>query len=100
MKYRLEFHTDVAKEYEEAYEWYEIKGQGLGEKFLTAVRQVTEQILEQPFIYGERSKKGFREARVKGFPYLIVYKVYINKKIIFVNTIHHTSRNPRRKYRK
>lgn len=29
MKYGLEFHTDVAKEYEEAYEWYEIKSQGL-----------------------------------------------------------------------
>ena len=32
MKYRLEFHTDAVKEYAEAYEWYEIKRQGLGGK--------------------------------------------------------------------
>ena len=55
---------------------------------------------EHPLFFGKRSKKGFREARVKGFPYLIIYKIYARKKIIFINIIHHTSRHPRRKYRK
>jgi hypothetical protein len=40
-----------------------------------------EEIAQHPFFFGERSKKGFREARVKGFPYLIIYKRMFRKKL-------------------
>lgn len=100
MKYKLEFHPDIAIDYEEAYEWYEEKKLGLGESFLKSVREKLEQIAEHPLIFGEHSRKGYREAKVKTFPYLIVYKIYLRKKIIFINTIHHTSKHPRKKFRK
>jgi mRNA-degrading endonuclease RelE of RelBE toxin-antitoxin system len=100
MSYKLEFHNAIAQEYNEAYEWYEERSEGLGERFIASVRQTMEKIGEHPLLFGKRSKKGFREARIKGFPYLIIYKIYARKKIIFINTIHHTSRHPRRKYRK
>lgn len=100
MKYSLEFHNEIANEYYEAYVWYEERREGLGEQFLASVRTVMEKIREQPFIFGEKSKKGYREAGVKGFPYLIIYKIYTRKNIVFINTIHHTSKNPRKKYRK
>ena len=100
MKYNLEFHINIESEYEEAYSWYEERSQGLGERFLKSVREKLEHLAEQPFIFGERSKKGYREAKVKNFPYLIIYKIYKQKKIIFINTIHHTSKHPRKKYRK
>ncbi len=100
MKYKLEFHPGIAHDYDEAYEWYEEKKRGLGEQFLESVRKELEKISEQPHIFSERSKKGFREARMKTFPFLIIYKIYIRKKIIFINSIHHTSKHPRKKYRK
>ena len=100
MKYQLDFHTSIAIEYEEAYRWYEERSQGLGERFLSSVREKLEQIAERPFTFGERSKKGYREAKIDKFPYLVIYKIYKRKKIIFINTIHHTSKHPQKKYRK
>lgn len=100
MRYHLEFHTNITEEYDEAYEWYEEKSHGLGERFLASVREKLEQIAEHPFIFGERAKRGYREAKIKEFPYLIIYKIYKQKNIIFINTIHHTSKHPRKKYRK
>ena len=39
MSYKLEFHNAIAKEYNEAYEWYEERSEGLGERFIASVRQ-------------------------------------------------------------
>lgn len=100
MKYKLEFHPDITADYAEAYEWYEGERKGLGEDFFDSVRNKLEQIAEHPLLFGERSRKGYREAKVKTFPYLIIYKVYVRKKVIFINSIHHTSKHPVKKYRK
>ena len=68
--------------------------------FFDSGRNNLEQIAEHPLLFGERSRKGYREAKVKTFPYLIIYKVYVRKKVIFINSIHHTSKHPAKKYRK
>ena len=39
MSYKLEFHNAIAQEYNEAYEWYEERSEGLGERFIASVRQ-------------------------------------------------------------
>jgi hypothetical protein len=39
MNYRLDFHEDVAIDSQEAYEWYEKKMEGLGERFLASVKK-------------------------------------------------------------
>jgi mRNA-degrading endonuclease RelE of RelBE toxin-antitoxin system len=100
MTYSLELHPEIEIDIQEAYKWYEERSDGLGERFLKAIREKMEDIAQHPFFFGERSKKGFREARVKGFPYLIIYKTYVQKKVVFINTIHHSSKHPDRKYRK
>jgi hypothetical protein len=68
--------------------------------FFDSVRNKLEQIAEHPLLFGERSRKGYREAKVKTFPYLIIYKVYVRKQVIFINSIHHTSKHSVKKYRK
>ena len=100
MNYKIEFHPEVAKDYNEAYEWYEQQKDGLGKEFIKSVSDKLDEIVTQPQTFGQRSKIGYREAKVKTFPYLIIYKIYKQKKTIFVNAIYHTSRNPRKKYRK
>jgi hypothetical protein len=54
MNYKLEFHSAIAKEYNEAYKWYEERSEGLGEKFIASVRQTMEKIGEHPLLFGKR----------------------------------------------
>jgi hypothetical protein len=75
MTYKCEFHSEVEKDYNEAYEWYESQKKGLGERFLTFVRQKIDQIAEHP----EHCKQ---------------------HGTILVISIHHTKKHPRKKFRK
>ncbi len=100
MSYRYEFHAAVAKDYNEAYAWYETQKKGLGERFSLFVRKKMDEIAQNPEHYGERTKKVYREARLDIFPYLIIYKIYKPRNVIFVTAIHNTKKHPRKKYRK
>jgi len=98
--YSIDLHPEVESDYNNAYAWYELQQVGLGERFLSAVHEKIVQICQQPEIYDYKSRKDFREAMVIGFPYLIVYKVFSKRKRILVTSIHHTSMDPNKKYRK
>jgi mRNA-degrading endonuclease RelE of RelBE toxin-antitoxin system len=97
MTYKCEFHSEVEKDYNEAYE---SQKKGLGERFLTFVRQKIDQIAEHPEHYGVRTRKDHREVQLDIFPYLIVYKIYKQHATILVISIHHTKKHPRKKFRK
>jgi len=45
MNYTCRFHPLTKQDYDEAYEWYEDRQKGLGERFLEAVRNKIEEIL-------------------------------------------------------
>ncbi|MBL0357396.1 MAG: type II toxin-antitoxin system RelE/ParE family toxin [Chitinophagaceae bacterium] len=100
MSFTCRFHPDIERDYSDAYEWYEDKVAGLGERFIKAVRKKIEEIAEHPQAFGRRVNKGYREAQVDFFPYLIIYKVYKDKNEVFISSIHHTKKQSRRKYRK
>ena len=96
----IDVHPEVASDYTQAYDWYEAQQKGLGERFLQEVRKQLRQISTNPEIHGTKNKKGFREAIVRHFPFLIVYKIYPKTGRVFIASVHHTSQNPRKKYRK
>lgn len=100
MTYSYLLHPEADKEYTEAFIWYQKQQEGLGEKFIEAVRQKLEAIAVSPETFGSKGNKNYREAKVEIFPYVIVYKIYKLKNLVFVSSIHHTSRHPKRKYRK
>ncbi len=93
-------HPAVELDYSEAYHWYELQRLGLGEELLANVRVQMQKIKDAPESFGSKGKKGFREAMVDGFPYLIVYKIYLKERRIFISSIHHTKKHPKKKYRK
>ncbi len=99
MRYSLILIEQAHEEYIEAYKWYEIKQIGLGERFMKCVEERISQIKEHPEYFGKRYSI-YREAKVRDFPYMIVYEVHKRKKIILVNSIYHSKRNPLKKYRK
>jgi plasmid stabilization system protein ParE len=97
MTYKIELLPRTRKELLEAWEWYDDRWNGLGDRFVREVEKRLEQIEKTPEGYAER-KKGFRETNVKVFPCLIIYRIHKRKKIIAVSSIFHTSRNPKKKY--
>ena len=48
MSYTYRLHPLTKQDYDEAYEWYEDKQKGLGERFLKAVRKKIEEIVLHP----------------------------------------------------
>jgi len=100
MAYSYRLHPLAVEDYSKAYSWYEDKQAGLGERFLKAVRQKIEEIASNPETFGHRGRKLFREAKIDFFPFLIVYKIYKRKKEIYISSVHHTKKHPRKRYRK
>lgn len=99
MSYRIVLHQEAEKEYEASYVWYELRQEGLGERFITLVKKKLAEVAERPESYPK--KKGqYREIPVDVFPYTIVYVVDKKRKIVLVSAIYHSSRDPLKKYRK
>ena len=99
MGYRIVFHPIAEEEYQDAYRWYQEQLQGLGDRFEETVEHKLGQISSKPMLFPK--KRGvFREAKVEVFPYQIIYKIYEKKKTLFITAVYHTSRNPKKKYRK
>ena len=99
MTFRVIFHPLADKEFNDAYQWYEQRLEGLGERFSEAIEHRLDQIVNDPLLFPE-TKNSYRAAKAETFPYLIVYKIDHKKKAILISAIYHTSRNPKKKYRK
>jgi len=100
MSYSHRLHPLAYKDIVEAYEWYEDKQAGLGDEFALELEKKIKAITDNPEVYGFRDRNDFREALVKRFPYIIVYKIYKSNKEIFISSIHHASKHPRNKIRR
>jgi plasmid stabilization system protein ParE len=99
MIYNIELLLRARVELLEAWEWYEDKQVGLGDRFKEQVFKSIVTIEKYPERYPERTKN-YREASVKIFPYFLIYRIRKRKKLIAVVSVFHTRRNPRKKYRK
>jgi hypothetical protein len=86
------------KELAETWGWYEDRLSGLGDRFMNEVLKCIRQIEENPDRFPTKFKS-YKEAQVKTFPFLVIYR--INKKAgsVRVVSIFHTARNPGRKYK-
>jgi len=97
MTYKTELLPRARRELLEAWDWYDDRWIGLGDRFVREVEKRLQQIEKSPERYPER-RKCFRETKIKVFPYLIIYRIHKQKKVVAVSSIFHTSRNPRKKY--
>jgi plasmid stabilization system protein ParE len=96
MIYGTEFLRRARSELLEAWEWYEDKQVRLGDKFKQQVDICIRTIEQNPKRYPER-RRNYREGIVKGFPYLVIYRIHGRKKTVVIISIFHTSRSPRKK---
>ncbi|HYO21810.1 MAG TPA: type II toxin-antitoxin system RelE/ParE family toxin [Flavisolibacter sp.] len=96
MSYRTEFLKKARLELLEAWSWYEDKQPGLGDRFIKHIEAAIGSIELNPEYYKEKAK-GYRQASVKIFPYLIIYKVHKRKKTVAIVSVFHTRRNPKKR---
>ena len=74
-----------------AQAWYAKEHKGLAKRFAKAVRDVLKRLRKMPMIHGV-VVKDVRRAIVKGFPYVVIYRV-VAKEVIIIS-IFFTKRNP------
>lgn len=98
MTYSIILSDRAEKELIDAWTWYEDRLDGLGDRFLNDVTNRLRQIETDPS-KGHSHKRPYLEVSLQTFPYLIIYRVNKSKKLIFISSIFHTKRNPKKKYK-
>lgn len=93
MAYTVTLLNDAEEDLRLAYEWYEEKRRGLGNKLRREVGACITRISKNPYLFQVRFNEVFRFAPLKTFPYLLVYKVDDKKAEVIVNAIFHCSRD-------
>jgi plasmid stabilization system protein ParE len=76
----------------DAWEWYENKQIGLGDRFIQEVQKKIKSILFNPLKYPLKGK--YYEAQTDIFPYLIIYDIDKITNVILIVSVFHMSRNP------
>jgi hypothetical protein len=87
--YAAEFYDDL----QENVNWYNEKQAGLGRRFYKAVKEQTAWIKKNPFTIAVRYDD-VRCAKVKGFPYMVHFKVFQEIKTIKIIAVFGTPRDP------
>ncbi|MFT3992130.1 MAG: type II toxin-antitoxin system RelE/ParE family toxin [Luteolibacter sp.] len=76
---------------EQAFQWYEVREEGLGLRFLDAVERAFTQISKRGESFAVRVGN-YRRIQLEVFPYAIYFKIKPDRAV--VNLVVHTARNP------
>jgi toxin ParE1/3/4 len=90
MSRRVRFHPTARRELNEAADFYDLEGPGLGAAFLAAVERALTQVREFP----EASAVALAPVRkklVSGFPYAALYSI-VDDTIVVLAIAHHRRR--------
>ena len=93
MGFKLIYAAEVFDDLQENIDWYNKKQSALGSRFYKAVKDQTIRIKKNPFSAAIRYDD-IRCAKVKGFPYLVHYKIFQDLNIIKVVAVLSTHCNP------
>lgn len=93
MPFQIIFQNEALVDIQEAYHWYEDQLSELGENFLSELNEIVEKLKRNPQYFGY-AFDNFRDARLKRFPYIVVFK--ISGRVVYINSVKHTKRKPRK----
>jgi plasmid stabilization system protein ParE len=97
--YSLVLLDEAKQEWLDSAFYYEFKQKGLGERFSKAVEDHLVLISKAPKHY-KKTRKEYREAVIKHFPFLIIFRIEEAKNQIVVISVFHSKRHPKRKLKK
>ena len=84
------------KEIITAWEWYEERQMGLGDRFIKELNRRIRLIEQNPDRFPTRYKS-YKETPIPIFPFLIIYRLNRKKKLARIVSVFHTSLNPKKK---
>ncbi|MGE5138172.1 MAG: type II toxin-antitoxin system RelE/ParE family toxin [Rudaea sp.] len=87
----LDFHPEATIEIEAAVDWYLQRSPDAADGFVAALNEVLSEVLADPNRFGVHLKHT-RYARLKGYPYLVVFRLI--GAVIRIFSVSHTSRRP------
>ncbi len=94
--YSLILLEEAKQEWFDAVLYYEAKVEGLGERFSAALENHLDLISEAPKHY-RKIKKEYRQILIKGFPFLIIYRIEEKNKEVVITSVFHSKRHPSNK---
>jgi toxin ParE1/3/4 len=96
VKRALVIREQVWREIEEAAEWYRARNPELKNRFVKAVNQAIDRLVENPRLGSRRLRKvDLRWVRAKRFPYRIIYRLHPEDETVVVLMLLHSSREDR-----
>jgi len=99
MPYQLITKGVAFQDIEAAYNYYEDKSIGLGDRFMDQLNLVYKSISLYPTNFGYiDSRKVLRDILLKIFPYAVIYK--IENDIVVIVAVFNCYQNPMKRYRK
>ena len=97
MSYYITFRPKALAEIQESYDYYEDIVDSLGKQFVEALELELNNIVQYPK-QAKTVRKEFRQALIKKFPFVIIYKIIDTNIIVY--SVFHTSRNPKDKFKR
>lgn len=94
MKYELEIVEEAIYDIKDAFDYYESKRKGLGNRFIETIEYYIQRIQNYPEHF-QVKRKPYREAYIRDFPFIIIYE--IKSKKVTVYSIFNTYTNPIKK---
>lgn len=88
----LLFHRLAKKEAQSAEAWYRARNADAAARFRLMVERTANRIAAAPDTY-PFVRSQYRQLRVPGFPYVLVYRIRDNQSVIIV-AVAHSSRHP------
>ena len=95
--YRLVIRPQATTMAEEAYNWYEDEQAGLGKLFVAELMSCYDKLETWPAAY-TKINKNYRHIILRTFPYVVVFEII--KEDVVIYAVFHTSRSPRKKFKK
>lgn len=95
-QYNIHFLQTAEIELKEAYNWYEERQKGLGDRLIAELSAYLDSISENPYKFARKYGREIRFAPLRVFPFVIAYWPEENDRDIYVVSIFHTSRNPKK----
>lgn len=94
MIYKLLIRPLATVEIIDAFDWYDLQKEGLGNEFLQELESFYKTLLQNPNTYSYYDKP-IRQGKINRFPYILVYEVFDNTIVVY--SVFMAKQNPNKK---
>ena len=93
--FNVDLLIEAEAEITDAFEWYEAKQTGLGNKFYKEIDYYLNLIESNPYLFQVKYSNDLRSAALNKFPYLIIFWIDDSNFKVYIVSIFHSSREPK-----